>query len=83
MSGAGLGDAGLGDAGLSDARLGDARLSDARQWQLSISETADVMRLSQGAVKRYTADGLRRLRERLTAPDRHPDPIHEPGAPTG
>jgi RNA polymerase sigma factor (sigma-70 family) len=40
------------------------------QWQLSVSEAADVMRLSSGAVKRYTADGLRRLRERFSAPDR-------------
>ncbi|WP_051343129.1 RNA polymerase sigma factor [Pseudonocardia spinosispora] len=37
------------------------------QWQLSVAEAADVMQLSPGAVKRYTADGLRRLRERLTA----------------
>jgi RNA polymerase sigma factor (sigma-70 family) len=53
------------------------------QWQLSVSETADVMRLSQGAVKRYTADGLRRLRERLTAADRHPNPTPESGAQAG
>jgi RNA polymerase sigma-70 factor (ECF subfamily) len=37
------------------------------QWQLSVSEAAEVMQLSSGAVKRYTADGLRRLRERLSA----------------
>jgi RNA polymerase sigma factor (sigma-70 family) len=35
------------------------------QWQLSVAETAEVMQLSAGAVKRYTSDGLRRLRERL------------------
>jgi RNA polymerase sigma factor (sigma-70 family) len=35
------------------------------QWQLSVAETAEVMQLSTGAVKRYTSDGLRRLRERL------------------
>jgi RNA polymerase sigma factor (sigma-70 family) len=35
------------------------------QWQLSVSEAAEVMQLSTGAVKRYTSDGLRRLRERL------------------
>lgn len=35
------------------------------QWQLSVAEAAEVMHLSSGAVKRYTADGLRRLRERL------------------
>jgi RNA polymerase sigma-70 factor (ECF subfamily) len=37
------------------------------QWQLSVEETAQVMGLSSGAVKRYTSDGLRRLRERLGA----------------
>lgn len=37
------------------------------QWQLSVAEAAEVMHLSDGAVKRYTADGVRRLRERLTA----------------
>jgi RNA polymerase sigma factor (sigma-70 family) len=37
------------------------------QWQLSVAEAADVMKLSTGAVKRYTADGLRRLREQLAA----------------
>jgi RNA polymerase sigma-70 factor (ECF subfamily) len=35
------------------------------QWQLSVAEAAEVMQLSTGAVKRYTSDGLRRLRERL------------------
>jgi RNA polymerase sigma factor (sigma-70 family) len=35
------------------------------QWQLSVAEAAEVMQLSAGAVKRYTSDGLRRLRERL------------------
>jgi RNA polymerase sigma factor (sigma-70 family) len=35
------------------------------QWQLSVAEAAEVMHLSTGAVKRYTSDGLRRLRERL------------------
>jgi len=35
------------------------------QWQLSVAEVAEVMQLSTGAVKRYTYDGLRRLRERL------------------
>jgi RNA polymerase sigma factor (sigma-70 family) len=35
------------------------------QWELSVSETAQIMRLSVGAVKRYTSDGLHRLRERL------------------
>ncbi|WP_028927536.1 RNA polymerase sigma factor, partial [Pseudonocardia acaciae] len=28
------------------------------QWQLSVAEAAEVMHLSSGAVKRYTADGL-------------------------
>lgn len=37
------------------------------QWQLSVQETARAMGLSTGAVKRYTADGLRRLRDRLAA----------------
>ncbi|MEJ3654776.1 sigma-70 family RNA polymerase sigma factor [Actinomycetes bacterium KLBMP 9759] len=37
------------------------------QWQLSVAEAAEVMHLSDGAVKRYTADGVRRLRERLSA----------------
>jgi RNA polymerase sigma factor (sigma-70 family) len=37
------------------------------QWQLSVEETAEVMRLSTGAVKRYTADGVRRLKERLAS----------------
>lgn len=37
------------------------------QWQLSVAEVAELMQLSSGAVKRYTADGLRRLRERLAA----------------
>ena len=37
------------------------------QWQLSVAEAAELMQLSTGAVKRYTADGLRRLRERLAA----------------
>jgi RNA polymerase sigma factor (sigma-70 family) len=37
------------------------------QWQLSVAETAEVMGLSAGAVKRYTADGLHRLRERMAA----------------
>jgi RNA polymerase sigma factor (sigma-70 family) len=37
------------------------------QWQLSVAEAADLMRLSTGAVKRYTADGVRRLREELAA----------------
>lgn len=36
------------------------------QWELSVSETAQIMRLSTGAVKRYTSDGLHRLRERLS-----------------
>jgi RNA polymerase sigma factor (sigma-70 family) len=35
------------------------------QWQFSVAEAAEVMQLSAGAVKRYTSDGLRRLRERL------------------
>jgi RNA polymerase sigma-70 factor (ECF subfamily) len=35
------------------------------QWQLSVTEAAEVMKLSTGAVKRYTSDGLRRLREQL------------------
>jgi RNA polymerase sigma-70 factor (ECF subfamily) len=35
------------------------------QWQLSVEETAEVMGVSPGSVKRYTFDGLRRLRERL------------------
>jgi RNA polymerase sigma-70 factor (ECF subfamily) len=35
------------------------------QWQLSVAEAAEVMKLSTGAVKRYTSDGLRRLREQL------------------
>jgi RNA polymerase sigma factor (sigma-70 family) len=39
------------------------------QWELSVAEAAEVMRLSAGAVKRYTADGLRRLRERLSDAD--------------
>jgi hypothetical protein len=34
---------------------------------LSVDDAAQVMGLSAGAVKRYTADGLRRLRERLAA----------------
>lgn len=37
------------------------------QWELSVAEAAELMQLSSGAVKRYTADGLRRLRERLAA----------------
>jgi RNA polymerase sigma factor (sigma-70 family) len=37
------------------------------QWQLSVAEAAEVMKLSTGAVKRYTSDGLRRLREHLDA----------------
>ena len=37
------------------------------QWELSVDETAQVMGVSSGAVKRYTYDGLRRLRERLAA----------------
>jgi RNA polymerase sigma-70 factor (ECF subfamily) len=37
------------------------------QWQLSVEETAQVMRLSTGAVKRYTADGVRRLKQRLAS----------------
>ena len=37
------------------------------QWQLSVAEAAEVMHLSTGAVKRYTSDGLKRLRERLEA----------------
>ena len=37
------------------------------QWQLSVAEAAEVMHLSDGAVKRYTADGVRRLRARLSA----------------
>jgi len=37
------------------------------QWQLSVTEAAEVMQLSTGAIKRYTSDGLRRLRERLGA----------------
>jgi RNA polymerase sigma factor (sigma-70 family) len=35
------------------------------QYQLSVAEAAEVMQLSAGAVKRYTFDGLHRLRERL------------------
>jgi len=42
------------------------------QWQLSVAEAAEVMQLSAGAVKRYTSDGLRRLREELT-------PAHDTG----
>jgi hypothetical protein len=35
------------------------------QWQLSVAEAAEVMKLSTGAVKRYTSGGLRRLRAQL------------------
>ena len=35
--------------------------------RVSRAQAAEVMHLSDGAVKRYTADGVRRLRERLTA----------------
>jgi len=45
------------------------------QWQLSVAEAAEIMGLSSGAVKRYTADGLRRLRERLSDPDHRDDLI--------
>jgi RNA polymerase sigma factor (sigma-70 family) len=36
-------------------------------WDLSVRETADVMGISQGAVKRYCADGLHRLNDWLQA----------------
>lgn len=38
------------------------------QWELTVAEAAEVMGVSAGAVKRYTSDGLQRLRERLGLP---------------
>src|ERR1700754_2024213 len=35
------------------------------QWQLSVAEAAEIMQVSAGAVKRYTFDGRRPLRDRL------------------
>jgi RNA polymerase sigma-70 factor (ECF subfamily) len=52
------------------------------QWQLSVAEAAEIMGLSSGAVKRYTADGLRRLRERLSDPDHRDDLVRRAATPT-
>lgn len=52
------------------------------QWQLSVAEAAELMGLSSGAVKRYTADGLRRLRDRLSDPDHRVDLIQRAATPT-
>lgn len=37
------------------------------QWQMSVAEAAEALQLSTGSVKRYTFDGLKRLREQLAA----------------
>ena len=37
------------------------------QYDLSVEDTAAIMKLSQGAVKRYTADAARKLRAALAA----------------
>jgi RNA polymerase sigma-70 factor (ECF subfamily) len=37
------------------------------QYDLTVAEAAEIMKLSQGAVKRYTADATRKLRATLAA----------------